>query len=76
MNRPIYVQKGIPIVPDFEARRPSVTNIQAVTSLQPPTLPQKRQLMLKLINELRDSHNVAPVYLDSKLNKFAQDYAE
>ena len=50
VNRPIYVQKGVPIVPDFEARKDKITNITAVTEKQPPTLQGKQRLLLKLIN--------------------------
>lgn len=71
INVPIYVQTGIPLIPDYQDK-------EAVLKTKKPVvkLPNDQVEMLKLINIIREGHGKKPVILDAQLNALAQAHAD
>jgi uncharacterized protein YkwD len=74
INMPVYVGDVYPFTPDFKDLSPSSINKQALQ--EPRLLADRRQLVLSLINRIRNSFGAQEVYLDNDLNNLAQDYSQ
>lgn len=72
INIPVYVGHILPLIPDFVDLRPTSIDQNALSS--PTLLEDRRNLILSMINQIRQTFQAPPVYEDNLLNTLAQNY--
>lgn len=70
INVPVYVQAGVPLIPDYQDINGELKIKKHAASLE-----TDRNQMLKLINIIREGYGKSPVMLDTKINALAQAHA-
>lgn len=71
VNVPIFIGGLSPLLPDFFALNPAILELEEVIELE-----SARRDLLKLINDDRAGHNLAPVSLESDLSAVAQNHSQ